>query len=403
MSASWPVPASEPELLFDRTLPPGCHPVAAPVLVPERHGPPLVVVPVRQSGAHRLLGFDLASGEPALDVAHGDAAHVAGPIAVADDGTLLVSACERYGVMIRVDRLDRAGQLLEQDAFERPHFESFPVFTAVVDDLLALPGGYALSWTEEEEPYDAGHTVRLQGGASGWSPGWIRRGNIRAHVAGVLVGHRVIRRDRVGWFRPIVGHRVDGGAELWSRAPGNNDFEQIFAGLGGVLLLNDERRRIARMPTRAEGPADTPTFVSLLDARSGAVRWQHTIDGFVASVCAGPEHAVIVVSNHDGQGQLARLDAAGGLQFSASPLVGPPNEQRHGVPPPKDWPRLVACDRDRVVWYADDALRCVAAADVQQTHWQLELRPLDSAQPRWVSRPEALLFQGGRRLVALRP
>jgi hypothetical protein len=402
-NSPWVIPESEPAPIFDVTLARRRDPVRPPVIVPRAHGEPLVVMPVREGDSHRLLALSLLSGELRFDVALGDAAHLAGPVVVEEEGTLLASYCDRRGLTVYVSRLDRQGRELERDSFERPYFEdnSFPVFESTIERLEALPGGaYALSWFEEDEPYDVGHTVRVPTPERKNSRGWIQRGDIKARIGDVLVGHRVVRLDRVAWYRPIVGRRLADGAELWTRAPHGRDYEYIFEAFGGVLLVNDERRRIAQMPTGARGPADTPAFVTLLDAASGALRWQSTIDGFIASVCVGQEAVAMVVSNHDGQGRLAWLDAEGQLRFSAPALSAPPNKQRYGAPPPTDWPRLVSFDGRRVVWHFRGALRCSLANDTSAECWRLALDE-PHVNPLLRPHPETLLYQAGRRLVAL--
>lgn len=414
MRSSWKIPADRPDVCFDLELPGRFYPAGAPVVLPREHGEPLVIMAVTREKEPWLLGWNLASGKTRLEVSLGDSSLRAGPVAVDSGGNLLVSLGERSGLSEHVLRLDRQGRELARDSFRRPHFEDNPwdVYEATVDTLVALPGeAYALSWGEDDEPYDVGHTVRglataasSASGAGGRAgqpaqSGWVHRGNIGACVGAVLVGHRVARLDRVPWYRPIVGRLVADGAEQWSRISPERTHERLFEAAGGVLLVEDERRRLTY-----EGatyfPADTPSSVALLDAMTGATRWQRTFQGFIPSVLAGPEAVALIVGDHDGRGRLARLDAAGGLQWSRSRLDGAPSRGHYPNPHAGSWPRLVAFDDSRLVWYHDGWLRCGPASDPGVERWRL---PCEGAfaQSLFVQHEEALIWRHGRRLVAL--
>jgi PQQ-like domain len=401
MTAAWRIPAYEPERGAEVTLSDDRSPAGDPVIVPERFGEPLVVVPVKRGEGPGLMAWGLATGDVRFDVALGDASLRVGPVAVDDEGALLVGLFDRFGLFVHVVRVDGRGRELARDSFKRVAFEGnlWPASECSLTRLEALAGGaYALSWFDEDEPYDVGHAVR--GLRPGARAGWIAQGDIKICVGQMLVGHRVARLDRIASQRPIVGRRLADGVEIWSRAPKSHDYEQIFAAFGGILLVNNERRRIAQMPTGAIGPADTPALLTLLDAATGRPRWQRAVDGFIASVCAGPDEAALVVSNHDGWGQLARLDTAGALQFSASLLVGPPTPSRYGEPRRADWPHLIAFDGARVVLSLAGELRCCLAADIQKVAWRLALGD-SAAEWRVFAFAEALLARTGRRFVAL--
>lgn len=324
--------------------------------------------------------------------------------AFAADDAILVAATPGEGVEVRVARLARDGRILHVDRFERPALapDLWPGSAASIEHLGPLEcEDYVLGWFEEDDgQFGVGLTRR-----SGGEARWVLRGSAAARVGDLVIGHREVRLDVIARQRPLVARRIDDGAEVWARVPVGHEHEGVVAGLGGLVLANDERRRLAGLPRGTGGlPADhearvVPSLLTALDAATGATRWTREIDGYLPSVLGTPSLVAAVASTRAGSGAIHCFDRVG-TPCGVIPVDGQPDPNPWGASSRERWPSLIDCDGERILWSRGGELVCDAIQGPERHGWRLALPSVVGERPALARGADVLCVAGQGRVLA---